>query len=557
MLERLHIVNFAIIEDTEIEFSEGATVFTGETGSGKSILMDALAILLGRRASADFIRNGKDFFRVEGIFTADAAILPLLDEMGFEPEDGAIIISRKMNRAGRGICTINGAACTVKQLERLGRFLVKLHEQNDNAELLSSDFCRYLIDHSDETLTAAAKEYADMYGEYRALCRTLDDLKKGKQENERRLDILQWEIEQIENADIRDTTEDETLAARLRVMENHERIYTEVARALEALNGEHGAQSELADAVSAVSGIVRFDEAMKPISESLESALYSVEDAMSELESYAADAEFSEEELAQLQDRDELLSQLKIKYGPTLSDVLKYMETARAEYDNLHALVYDGDELKKKAELMAAEVTKKAKALNMLRREKGKMLCEKITASLRDMCMDHAVMELRVADPDGPTPTGAADMDFYFSANPGEPLRPMRQVASGGEISRISLAIEDILSDLFSCQTLVFDEIDTGISGGAALRVAKKIRRLSRRVQLLCITHMPQTAGIADRHYCIHKAVEGERTASSAVLLSEEEGILDMAWMISGNRPPSESAIQSARDLRRAVCVEG
>ncbi len=557
MLERLHIVNFAIIEDTEIEFSEGATVFTGETGSGKSILMDALAILLGRRASVDLIRNGKDFFRVEGIFTADAAILPLLDEMGFEPEDGAIIISRKMNRAGRGMCMINGAVCTVKQLERLGHFLVKLHEQNDNVELLSSDFCRYLIDRSDDTLTAAAKEYADMYGEYRTLCRTLDELKKGKQENERRLDILQWEIEQIENADIHDTTEDETLAARLRVMENHERIYTEVARALEALNGDRGAQSELADAASAVSGIVRYDSAMKSIAESLESALYSVEDAMSELESYAADAEFSEEELAQLQDRDELLSQLKIKYGPTLSDVLKYMETARAEYDRLHELVYDEDELKKKAEQMASEVTKRAKELNVLRREKGKVLCEKITASLHDMCMDHAVMELRVADPDGPTPTGASDMDFYFSANPGEPLRPMRQVASGGEISRISLAIEDILSDLFSCQTLVFDEIDTGISGGAALRVAKKIRRLSKRVQLLCITHMPQTAGIADRHYSIHKAVEGERTASSAVLLSEEEGILDMAWMISGNRPPSESAIQSARDLRRAVCADG
>ena len=557
MLERLHIVNFAIIEDTEIEFSEGATVFTGETGSGKSILMDALAILLGRRASVDMIRNGKDFFRVEGIFTADNAILPLLEEMGFEAEDGEIIISRKMNRTGRGMCMINGAVCTVKQLERLGRFLVKLHEQTDNAELLSSDFCRYLIDNSDEALLQMTKEYAEIYGRYRQMREALEDLKKGKQEHERRLDILQWEIEQIENADIRDTSEDETLSARLRVMENHERIYTEVSRALEALTSESGAQSLLAEATHSISGALKYDEALTSASQSLESALYSVEDAISELEAYAADAEFSEEELAKLQDRDELLSQLKIKYGPTLSDVLKYLETSHREYDNLHALVYDGEEMKKKLVLLTEEVTEKAKAFNALRREKGKMLCEKITASLRDMCMENTKMELRVTDTDIPTSIGAADIDFYFSANPGEPLRPMRQVASGREISRISLAIEDILSDLFSCQTLVFDEIDTGISGGAALRVAKKIRRLSKRVQLLCITHMPQTAGIADRHYCIHKAVEGERTASSAVLLSEEEGILDMAWMISGNRPPSESAIQSARDLRHAVCAEG
>lgn len=553
MLQRLHIVNFAIIEDTVIELSEGATVFTGETGSGKSILMDALAILLGRRASVDLIRTGKDFFRVEGVFSADDTILPLLDEMGLDAEDGEIIVTRKMNTAGRGMCMVNGAACTVKQLERLGGALVKLHEQNDNAELLSSDFCRFLIDHSDEKLKAAAEEYAALYGRFRKLREQIEELGRGKQEKERRLDILQWEIEQIEGAEISDLEEDAALAERLSVMENHERIYTGLRAALEALTGDTGAQSGLAEASSEVSGIAEYDKALASVSESLQSALYTVEDAISDLESYASHEDFSEEELATLQNRDELLSQLKIKYGPTLADVQQYLEKARREYDDLHALVYDSEELKETLRELTAEVQKKAGALNALRREKGKMLCQRIEASLHEMSMEHATMELRVTDSEVPTAAGAANVDFYFSANPGEPPRPMRQVASGGEISRISLAIEDIFSDLFACRTLVFDEIDTGISGGAALRVAKKIASLAKRVQLLCITHMPQTASIADAHYAIRKTVEGERTISAAVPLSEEEGILDVAWMISGNNPPSESAIASARDLRKQI----
>ncbi len=553
MLQRLHIVNFAIIEDTVIELSDGATVFTGETGSGKSILMDALAILLGRRASVDMIRTGKDFFRVEGVFTVDETISALLEEMGLEAEDGEIIVTRKMNTAGRGMCLVNGAACTVKQLDRLGSALVKLHEQNDNAELLSSDFCRFLIDHSDETIKETAAAYGALYARFRKLKEQIEELGRGKQENERRLDILQWEIEQIEGADISDLEEDSALAERLSVMENHERIYTGLRAALEALTGDAGAQSGLAEASSEVAGIAEYDKALASVSESLQSALYTVEDAISELESYASHEDFSEEELAKLQDRDELLSQLKIKYGPTLSDVQKYLETARREYDDLHALVYDSEALREELQNLTAEVQKKAGELNALRREKGNTLCRKIGESLRDMSMEHAVLELRVTDSETPTAAGATNVDFYFSANPGEPARPMRQVASGGEISRISLAIEDIFSDLFACRTLVFDEIDTGISGGAALRVAKKIASLAKRVQLLCITHMPQTAAMADTHYAIRKTVEGERTISTAVRLSEEESILDIAWMISGNNPPSESAIASAKDLRKAV----
>lgn len=553
MLQSLHIVNFAIIEDTWIDLNQGATIFTGETGSGKSILMDALAILLGRRASTDLIRNGENGFRVEGVFTRDPSVIPVLEDMGMDGDEDEIVVVRKMGRNGRGICTINGTLCTVKQLERLGKHLVKLHEQNDNAELLSSEFCRYMVDHSDPEVTEALSAYTKVYEEWKNVSDKLDDFKDRKQERERRLDILQWEINQIEQAEIANAEEDLEISTKLRIAENHEKIYVELNQALSLLSMENGVQENLGEALRRIGSIVRYDSSLSPVESSLQSSLYAVEDAISELENYSENTEFSQEELASLQDRDEVLSQLKAKYGPALKDVLVYLQKARDEYDRLHEIVYDNDTLKKNFQKLTEELASLGSRLNGLRREKGKALCEAITRSLHDMEMEHAVLTLHIEEGTKPTSYGAESMDFYFSANPGEPLKPMRQVASGGEISRISLSIEDIMAHYFSCQTLVFDEIDTGISGGAALRVARKIRHLAKSVQVLCITHMPQTASIADAHYSIRKTVKDGHTSTKAVLLSQEDHILDIAWMISGNRPPNESAIQSARDLQTAV----
>ncbi len=553
MLQSLHIMNFAIIEDTWIELGPGANMFTGETGSGKSILMDALAILLGRRASVELIRNGKDFFRVEGVFSLEPALLPVLEEMGVDTEEGSIIISRKMSRNGRGICTVNGALCTVKQLEKLGNQLVRLHEQNDNTELLSADFCRYLVDHSDEAMQSAWEQYARLFTQWKQLRDRLSEYHQKKQEHERRLDILQWEIDQIDRAQIQDTKEDEVVRNRLNILENHEKIYLELNKALELLSGEEGVQSGLAEAAGRIDGLGKYDSGFSSLGESLHTALYTVEDAVSDLENYLDSSEFSEEELAALQERDNILTQLKNKYGPTLEDVRNYLEKARAEYEMLHDLVYDNAQMKKDFDILTQKVLAQGHLLNTMRRKKGGALCEAITQALRDMNMDHAVLELHLEELEKPSASGAAVMDFYFSANPGEPLRSMRQTASGGEISRIALAMEDIMAHLFSCQTLVFDEIDTGISGGAALRVAKKICHLARSVQVLCITHMPQTASAADRHYSIRKMVVEGHTETKAVLLSGEEHIQDIAWMISGNRPPNESAIQSAWELQQAV----
>ena len=310
MLQTLHIINFAIIEDTIIDLSRGATVFTGETGAGKSILIDALAILTGRRAKTNLIRTGTDFFQVEGIFYGDNEMCELLNEMGFESVNREIILSRRLNRNGRGICKINGNFCTVKQLELIGRKLVRLHEQNDTFELLSSEYCEKIVDQSSEQLQEIKKIYNEMFQNWKNTKKNLDDFDAKKQENERRIDILEWELKQIYDADIRNG-EDSEIESRLIILQNHEKIMNAIHEALKSFTEDFGAQDRLAVAAKQIFSVSRYDEKINEIGESVNSALYTIEDVVEKLETYLADTDFSEEELAQLQSRSEILSDLK------------------------------------------------------------------------------------------------------------------------------------------------------------------------------------------------------------------------------------------------------
>lgn len=551
MLQSLHIVNFAIIEDTVIDFGKGVTVFTGETGAGKSILIDALAVLTGRRAKTDLIRTGTDFFKVEGIFDADSSVIESLKQEGIDSEDGQVIISRKLNRSGRGICTINGNFCTVKQLQRIGRLLIRLHEQNDNMELLSIPFCEKMVDSASPEVVKVYNDYRNIYSEWKQLKDTLSDYDLKKQERERRLDVLEWELNQISSASLYEG-EDEEVGKKLSVLQNHEKIIRSVHGALDMIMEEGGPQDVIAKAEHELSGVVRFDDALSGALESIHSASYALEDAVSSLESYAADSDFSEEELNLLQDRNEVILELKRKYGPEISDVLAYEKKAKDEYESLKELIFDNDALTKKYKELAREAMNKADVLNRMRKEAAVGILGKIIRSLKDMGMENARMELHLIPAEVPTPNGFKEMEFYFSANTGEPLRSMKDTASGGEISRIALAIEIVISKLLSRQTLIFDEIDVGISGRVGLQVAKKIALLSQDIQVLCITHLPQTACAADRHYKIVKSVSNGRTATRAVLLNESEHISDIALMISGSTS-SSSALESAMEMRNKV----
>ncbi|MDU7052499.1 MAG: DNA repair protein RecN [Dialister sp.] len=551
MLQTLHIINFAIIEDTIIDLSRGATVFTGETGAGKSILIDALAILTGRRAKTNLIRTGTDFFQVEGIFYGDNEMCELLNEMGFESVNREIILSRRLNRNGRGICKINGNFCTVKQLELIGRKLVRLHEQNDTFELLSSEYCEKIIDQSSEQLREIKKVYNEMFQNWKNTKKILDDFDAKKQEKERRIDILEWELKQIHDADIRDGEDDE-IESRLIVLQNHEKIMNAIHEALKSFTEDFGAQDRLAVATKQILSISRYDEKINEIGESVNSALYMIEDVVEKLETYLSDTDFSEEELAQLQSRSETLSDLKRKFGPSLSDVITYKDRAEEEYKNLKDLIDENSHLKQKLQDIHIRLMEKAKELNQLRLQYGQNLINQMVSVLHELGMEHASMALHLVPSESPSSSGKDEMEIYFSANAGEPLRSMREVASGGEVSRIALAVEIVTSHLLKQQTLVFDEIDVGISGKVGVQVARKIKELSESLQILVITHLPQTACVADRHYKIDKIVSNGYTSSKAILLTKKEHIHAIAQMISGTEQ-SVRAVEAALEMKKVI----
>lgn len=551
MLQTLHIINFAIIEDTIIDLSRGATVFTGETGAGKSILIDALAILTGRRAKTNLIRTGTDFFQVEGIFYGDNEMCELLNEMGFESVNREIILSRRLNRNGRGICKINSNFCTVKQLELIGRKLVRLHEQNDTFELLSSEYCEKIIDQSSEQLREMKKVYNEMFQNWKNTKKILDDFDAQKQENERRIDILEWELKQIHDADIRDGEDDE-IESRLTVLQNHEKIMNAIHEALKSFTEDFGAQDRLAVAAKQILSISRHDEKINEIGESVNSALYIIEDVVEKLETYLSDTDFSEEELAQLQSRSETLSDLKRKFGPSLSDVITYKDRAEEEYKSLKDLIYENSHLRQKLQDIHIRLMEKAKELNQLRLQYGQNLINQMVSVLHELGMKHASMALHLVPSESPSSSGNDEMEIYFSANAGEPLRSMREVASGGEVSRIALAVEIVTSHLLKQQTLVFDEIDVGISGKVGVQVARKIKELSADLQILVITHLPQTACVADRHYKIDKIVSNGYTSSKAILLTKKEHIHAIAQMISGTEQ-SVRAVEAALEMKKVI----
>lgn len=551
MLQSLHIVNFAIIEDTIIELTDGATVFTGETGAGKSILIDALAMLLGRRARTDLIRTGAEFFKVEGIFSVEAEMVSILASFGFDAADSQIIITRKLNRSGRGICTINGDFCTVKQLELIGRKLVHLHEQSDTIELLSSKYCRKIIDRLTPEIAALRDEYDHIYQEWQEAKNFLEEFYAHRQENERRIDILEWELDQIRAANITNR-EDEEIDKRLSVLQNYEKIIYSIKTALSTISDEGGARDLLASASKAVSTASRYDKEMEEIDEALRTVLYSLEDIEGKLDTYISTADFSHEELSELQSRSNILIGLKRKFGPTLADVIHYEENAEKEYTRLKNLVYENKEMQEKYELLTEAAMKKAGELNQQRILIGREFTEKIISLLRDMGMDDPRMTLHLVPATVPVSSGVEEMELYFSANRGESLRSMKETASGGELSRIALAIEIIASELMRGQTLVFDEIDVGISGKIGIQIAKKIRILAKSLQVLIITHLPQTASITGRHYKIEKIISSGQTFSKAILLEGQQQIENVAQMISGTSK-SENAIQSALEIQKML----
>ena len=549
MLLRMGIKNFALIEHMQLEFSKGITIFTGETGSGKSILMDALSVLLGERASHEFIRHGKDSFLIEGVFevSPQSSLRNILESKNIDMEDDTLILSRKFSATGKSLILANDQVIPLKALREIGMHLADIHGQYSNQQLLVPDTHHLYLDTYNESAIQAFQDYSKAYEAYAKAKRTLEQLREDSAQRARELDILRFQIEEIEEAQLQ-KGEDTAIAEELERLDNYERLQSTVTNCYEGIyNGRNPIIDGLHTVMSEVADLTKYDKEMESIAELLQSSYYQLEEAGQALDRYRDAISYDEERYYYLQERDTLLYNLKRKYGETIEDILAYEDRAQQRLEVLES--DESEETTLVAELQSLETTARTQlaALEKVRQHHHKEITDALQSNLAKLGMEKSRMEFAIEGTDTLTPLGATRIELLFSANTGEALLPLHKVASGGELARIALAFKSVFHRATE-KTLVFDEIDVGISGDIALQVAKQILRLSDQNQVFCITHLPQTASVAKQHYHLHKQEEEGRTISKVSILSEEEHIGQIARMMSG-QSFSETALQTAKEM--------
>ena len=549
MLTQMSIRNFALIEQMNISFKDGITIFTGETGAGKSILMDAFSILLGERASSEFIRHGKDSFVIDGIFDIanHQSLLDVLESKNIIVEDDQLILSRSFNTSGKSMILANDQPIPLKALKEIGQLLADIHGQYSNQKLLNPDSHHEYLDSYNEVGLKAYQEYKEAYKEYKAAKQALDNLSEHMAERARELDMLRFQIDEIEEAGLQ-PGEDEAIAEELKRLDSFDHIDKVLGSCYDAFySGRH----PLLDTVNAikveVNDLVKYDDEVKEISELVNSAYFQLEEAAQSLDRYRDSISYDEERYAYCQDRDSTIYGLKKKYGDTVQDILNYEDKAQQRLEELESEVCEQGQLE---ELLAEKESIAKKALTKLttvRQENAIIIAKQLHTELADLGMEKGDIRFYIDSSEDLLPLGAKSIELLFSANKGEQLLPLHKVASGGELARIALAFKSVFrTDNY--KTLVFDEIDVGISGDIALKVAEKILTLSKTNQVFCITHLPQTASIAKQHYHLTKQEHEGRTISTLSQLNDEERLSQIASMMSG-KGMSNTALAAAKEL--------
>ena len=549
MLTQMSIRNFALIEQMNISFKDGITIFTGETGAGKSILMDAFSILLGERASSEFIRHGKDSFVIDGIFDIanHQSLLDVLESKNIIVEDDQLILSRSFNTSGKSMILANDQPIPLKALKEIGQLLADIHGQYSNQKLLNPDSHHEYLDSYNEVGLKAYQEYKEAYKEYKAAKQALDNLSEHMAERARELDMLRFQIDEIEEAGLQ-PGEDEAIAEELKRLDSFDHIDKVLGSCYDAFySGRH----PLLDTVNAikveVNDLVKYDDEVKEISELVNSAYFQLEEAAQSLDRYRDSISYDEERYAYCQDRDSTIYGLKKKYGDTVQDILNYEDKAQQRLEELESEVCEQGQLEK---LLAEKESIAKKALTKLttvRQENAIIIAKQLHTELADLGMEKGNIRFYIDSSEDLLPLGAKSIELLFSANKGEQLLPLHKVASGGELARIALAFKSVFRT-DNHKTLVFDEIDVGISGDIALKVAEKILTLSKTNQVFCITHLPQTASIAKQHYHLTKQEHEGRTISTLSQLNDEERLSQIASMMSG-KGMSNTALAAAKEL--------
>lgn len=554
MLNTLTVWNFALLEHIQIEFDKGLNILTGETGAGKSILIDALGAMLGNRLSTDLIRNGCDWLRVEAVFSLEnqPKVESFLQEQLISTEGGELIITRQITRSGRGSILINGSHTTLSVLKTLGTLLVDIHGQSENLALLKPENQFALVDESTEELQQALAAYKEPYYAYQKTAKALKEKKASSQDYEQRLDMLRWQIKEIEAAELQEN-EDEELQRSINKMANAEKISRYIGNACELLYGGghsgQGAVSGLEEAVESLKALSRFDDALDNALTALQEAVIQVKEAGYDVRDYADSLEFDSHLLDQQQGRMDVIDKLRKKYGATIADIMAYYDKCQQELANIENYDEDIEVLEKLVSEKRALAEAAANELTQRRQEAAELLSEKIQVHLTALGMPAAKFQIAVAACENLTVLGKDKLEILFSANPGQEPKPIQKVASGGELSRIALAMKAVMAARdTSPASMVFDEIDTGIGGKTAQMVAERIAMVAAGKQVLCITHLPQIACMADNHLYISKYVMDEQTSTCIHALALEERINEIARMASGANVSSAS-LDNAREM--------
>lgn len=547
MLELLHIENIAIIEAADIEFAPGFNALTGETGAGKSIVIDSLSAVLGQRTSRELIRTGAEKAFVSAAFSGMAP--ELTEALGIQPEpDGTLLLQREIQTDGKNVCRINGRPVTVGQLRALGARLLNIHGQHDGQQLLDEEQHIVYLD-SFGRVESLAITYAEKYKNFTDIRRQIGALQMDEAEKARRVDTLQYQIEELRRAKLT-PGEEEELTARRGMLRNAEKFLDAVAGADYALNGDDsggGALSALRQAQDALGGVRHLDDAFGQLYERLGEAYSEVYDIAATVEDKRGELDVSPGELDRVESRMDLLYRLKKKYGATVEDVLDYQARCEAEL----AQIEDAGDTLVRLEQALSKAEKEARQAAQALSDARKAAADRLTAQILTELQQLDMGKIRFAVDFAEKPLDSDGMDtvrFLMSANVGEELRPIHKIASGGELARIMLAMKNVLSEQDHVGTMVFDEVDTGVSGRAAQKVAEKMARISRRKQVLCVTHLPQLAAMADTHFSVEKGERGGRTYTEVRRLDREQRRRELARLTGGSHV-SQTMLDGAEEL--------
>ncbi|KAF1684452.1 DNA repair protein RecN [Staphylococcus hominis] len=551
MLQTLSIKQFAIIDELEIHFSDGLTVLSGETGSGKSIIIDAIGQLIGMRASSDFVRHGEKKAIIEGIFDIDNSkeAISVLNKLDIDIDEDFLLVKREIFSSGKSICRINNQIVTLQDLRKVMQELLDIHGQHETQTLLKQKYhLKLLDDYAENQYSRVKEQYETTFNEYKEKKKELEELQSADQALLQRLDLMKFQFEELQEASLKEG-EITQLESDIKRIQNSEKLSLALNNAHVTLTDEHAITDrlyELSNHLQTIDDIIpgRF----KKLKEDIDQFYYTLEDAKHELYDEMSNTEFDEQLLNELESRMNLLNNLKRKYGKTIDELITYQSKLESEIAKIENYEESTSQLKEEIDLLYEKVIKYGQSLSKERRIVARTLRDHIVAEIQNLQMKDANLEISFQPLETPTIEGIEFVEFLISPNKGEPLKSLNKIASGGELSRIMLALKSIFVESRGQTAILFDEVDSGVSGQAAQKMAEKMRDIAKYIQVICISHLPQVASMSDHHLLISKMSKNDRTTTQVKELKKEDKIDEIARMISG-ASVTELTRENAREM--------